>query len=211
MTATSEDKKAHIVETAITQLYQYGYNRFGFAPLAAECGIAKSSIIHHFPTKDALVLAAVRAYMDEVQSVLQQLTKEVDDPVERFFRYFDYAQSQMTSSNYLGCLAANLGLEISETHPQLRHEIQNFIEFKVGTFVSWIKEGTTRKQFRTDVNARSSAESILTSIEGGIVTSKISKSPALLAIAVDVCRNIVRDMLTDSASAYHQAGPAQDK
>jgi TetR/AcrR family transcriptional repressor of nem operon len=198
LTATSDSKKTRIVETAITQLYQYGYNKFGFAPLAAECDIAKSSIIHHFPTKDALVLTAIRTYMDEEQRVLLELTREVSNPVERFSRYFDYAQSQMTRSNYLGCLAANLGLEISETHPQLRHEIQNFIEFKVGTFVSWIKEGTTQKLFRSDINARSSAESILTSLEGGIVTSKISKSPALLAIAVDVCRNIIRHLQANS-------------
>lgn len=204
MAATSEDKKARIVETAVTQLYRYGYNRFGFATLASECGIAKSSIIHHFPTKDALVLSAVRAYMTEVQSVLERLTEQEEDPAERFFHYFDYAQSQMSRSNYLGCLAANLGLEVSETHPQLRNEIQNFIEFKVSKFVSWIKEGTTRGEFRSDINARSCAESILTSIEGGIVTSKISKSPALLAIAVDVCRNIVRDMLAEPTSAAEQ-------
>ena len=65
--------------------------------------------------------------------------------------------------------------------------------------MSWISEGAVRRQFRSGVDARRSAEAILTSMEGGIVTSKISKSPVLLGIAVDVCRNIVRDMLGDQA------------
>ncbi len=192
-------KRDQIIETGLSQLYRYGYNRLSFGQLSAETGIAKSSILHHFPSKDALVAAILDAAMDEEDNFLHSLLEDQStDPRTRLYRYFDHARDQMVKSRYIGSLANGVGLEIGQdTEHPLADKIIAFMERKTETFILLIKEGQESGLFRQDVDATKNAESILIALEGGIVTSRISKSPQLLDIALSVCRNLVNQISAD--------------
>lgn len=189
------ESKQRIIDAAMAQLYRLGYNRLSFGLVSLESGVPKSSIIHHFPNKDALVCAALKKHMGAEKDFIDSLVAdEARDPRQRFAAYFDHAEAEMGKSNYVGCVASNVGLEVSETNPVLRKEIQAFIEYKISAFVRFIENGQESGVFRRDVDPCAEAQSILTSLEGGVVTSRISKSAQLLSIAVRVCRNIVKQL-----------------
>lgn len=46
--------KAALLRAAETQMRSKGYSAFSYADLAAQIGIKKASIRHHFPTKESL-------------------------------------------------------------------------------------------------------------------------------------------------------------
>ena len=186
-----------IIESATKHLYAMGYNRFSFAHVAKDCGITKASIHYHFPTKDELVLAAIDKYILDAKKVMGTLRKNVDlSPVEKFNAIFDMAYQQMMQMNYLGCLAGNLGLEVSETNQVIHTRIQEFMNYKLALFAELIEAGRQTGQFSLEVNVSLVSRSILSSLEGGMVTTKISKSPDLLEAAINVCRNIINKEIT---------------
>lgn len=192
-------KRDQIIETGLSHLYRYGYNRFSFGQLSAETRIAKSSILHHFPSKDALVAEILDVALHEESDFLDSLLEDQSsDPQVRFFRYFDHARDRMAQARYIGSLANGVGLEISQLEHPLAPKIIAFMKRKTDTFVQLIEEGQRTGIFRQDIDAINTAESILVALEGGIVTSRISKSPQLLDIAIGVCRNLVAAISTNS-------------
>ena len=189
------DTREKIIASAMKHLYQLGYNRFSFAPVAEDCDIAKAGIHYYFPTKDDLALAAIDKYTAEEKVVLDAIVG--DDKLsapDKFNAIFNHFRERMIKRNYIGCLAGNLGLEVSETNQAIRNRINNFIDYKLHIFAELIESGKKNGQFNTDANAPALAQAIFFSLEGGVMTSKISKSPVLLASAFHVCSNLVSNM-----------------
>lgn len=58
------ERRRQIVEAALGLISAAGYNAVSLADVAKSCGIAKSLVLHYFPTT-ADLLAAVLAYRDE--------------------------------------------------------------------------------------------------------------------------------------------------
>lgn len=187
--------KEKLIDSAMRHLYQLGYNRFSFAPVAKECGIAKASIHYHFPDKDSLVLAAIEKYITTQQNALEEIKQNDALSVpEKFNTIFDHAYQHMIEMNYIGCLAGNLGLEISETNPKVLEQIQDFLAYKENLLTDILKQGQQLGQIKHDIDPNKTARNILTSIEGGIITSKISKNADLLANALSVCRKLISEI-----------------
>ena len=189
------ETKNKLIDSAMKHLYQLGYNRFSFTPVAKECGIAKASIHYHFPDKDSLVLAAIEKYIAGQKIFLEKIKqdKHLSAP-EKFNAIFDDAYQHMIEMNYIGCLASNLGLEISETNPRILEHAQTFLEYKENLIDTILKEGQQQGVIQKEIDTIKTAKTILTSIEGGIITSKISKNADLLANALSVCRKIVDEI-----------------
>ncbi len=190
------NRRDQIVDSAMRHLYQMGYNRFSFAYVSKDCGIAKASIHYHFPSKDSLVIAAIEKYTNERRKFLVALRDNQElNAVEKFDKLFDYAYDHIIAMNYVGCLAGNLGLEISETNQNIRSLINDFMSYKEKILSDIIEAGKKSGHFKKKVDSTQVAQSIMASLEGGIVISKISKSPDMLAAALHVCRSIVRNDL----------------
>jgi AcrR family transcriptional regulator len=64
MTSTREqgriERRRLILEQAATIVSECGYNGFGLQELAARCGLTKPGLLHHFPSKEALLIAVLR-------------------------------------------------------------------------------------------------------------------------------------------------------
>ena len=134
--------REQLIDSAMRNLYQFGYNRFSFAHVAKDCSIAKASIHYHFPSKDTLVLAAIDKYTNDQKEFLESLKHNNQlDTLEKFEKLFDHAYERMKAKNYIGCLAGNLGLEISETNQTILTRINEFMNYKLTWFVDLIETG----------------------------------------------------------------------
>ncbi|WP_336086479.1 TetR/AcrR family transcriptional regulator [Nocardia sp. SSK8] len=68
-------RKAEMIETALQILSAGGYQGMRFEDVAERCDIAKATLYHYFPSKDALVSAALEKLTTDV---LVQLTAALD-------------------------------------------------------------------------------------------------------------------------------------
>jgi len=62
-----------ILRAARHRFLQWGYSGTSTARLALDLGITKAALYYHFPDKEALFLAMVREYLDEVAAELSSL------------------------------------------------------------------------------------------------------------------------------------------
>lgn len=64
MTSTREqgriERRRLILEQAATIVSECGYHGFGLQELATRCGLTKPGLLHHFPSKEALLIAVLR-------------------------------------------------------------------------------------------------------------------------------------------------------
>lgn len=69
------DTKAALLDSAEQAIRARGYDGFSYADLAADVGIRKASIHHHFPTKADLALALIARYSENFFSRLNQINE----------------------------------------------------------------------------------------------------------------------------------------
>jgi AcrR family transcriptional regulator len=76
---TGEARKRRLLDEAIRQFGQNGYEGTSLESVAAACGVRKQTLLYYFPSKDALLEAAVHAtstrLAEELNAALGQTTR----------------------------------------------------------------------------------------------------------------------------------------
>lgn len=76
----SEETQARILKAAASLIRKRGYARFRTADVAAEAGLSRGAQLHHFPTKDALVVATLGYVFEQAQVTSRRRAAAVDRP-----------------------------------------------------------------------------------------------------------------------------------
>ena len=89
--ATSERKDAgsrrrEIADAALKVIAEQGLGRFTALAIAREVGVSDAALFRHFPSKEAIVLAAI-ARVEE--HLLAHLPADEGDPIHRLGRFFE--------------------------------------------------------------------------------------------------------------------------
>ena len=73
MDTTINDTRLRILREAAALFRRHGYRATSMADLAAAVGITKSSLYHHFPSKDALLLEICQITVDRVMPMIEEI------------------------------------------------------------------------------------------------------------------------------------------
>jgi len=74
-----------ILDAAQQLMQAHGYHGVSYAAIAAQVGIRKASVFHHFPTKEDLVRAAVARYRGTLRAGLAAIDEPVRSEVRAYF------------------------------------------------------------------------------------------------------------------------------
>ena len=55
-----ERRRAHIIQTAFQAFGTMGYRSASMVQIAADCGVSRAGLLHHFPTKESLLEAVLQ-------------------------------------------------------------------------------------------------------------------------------------------------------
>ncbi len=174
---------ATIVTQALEIIRQRGYHRTSMADVAKACGLLKGSLYHHFPSKEALALAAMarveRHFHEQVFSWAQhqQLSPEqrLEGMMAETQRYFTGREG--------GCLMGNLALEAVDTVPEFGPVVRRYFE-------QWIDALAQiyAAKYQSEV-ARERAALAVAELQGGLMMMRVFKDPAIF---VRHCERIVQ-------------------
>ncbi|MBN3785331.1 TetR/AcrR family transcriptional regulator [Burkholderia sp. Ac-20353] len=116
-----EETRARILEAAVSELMNKGYAGFRVEQVAATANVSRGAQTHHFPTKEALVLAALQQLYEASTETSMKLIDGLnagDDVLDALMR---------DSSNfYLGpnfLIAVSL-LNLGDHEPELRKKVR---------------------------------------------------------------------------------------
>jgi AcrR family transcriptional regulator len=76
----SEETRTRILKAAANLIRTRGYARFRTADVAAAAGLSRGAQLHHFPTKDALVVATLAYVFEQAQVLSRRRAAAVDRP-----------------------------------------------------------------------------------------------------------------------------------
>ena len=89
--------RAKLIEATIACLYELGFHQTTTTVVAERAGVSRGAMLHHFPTKADLVMAAAERMRDMRGELHRDRMAELNTPSEKFLSLIDVLWEAMTS------------------------------------------------------------------------------------------------------------------
>lgn len=180
-----------IVETAMELFALQGYGNTGLAQIARRAKVLPGSLYHFFPTKEDLLGATLQARLRLLgPEVLDPIWDRIDDPIERVFGLMDgYRQMLRITEFSHGCPIGNLAIELAESNPKIRPLLAQNFDNWLDAVEACFSEA--RSRLPDDVEPRSLALFVLTTMEGGVMLARTHRSFAPFDSAIASLRDYI--------------------
>jgi len=116
-----------IIAAAERRMRCGGIHGFSFREIADDVGIKSASVHHHFPTKEDLAVAVVRAYTDKEIDVLGDPGDPATKPEQLLASYIGIFRNALVDEQSM-CLCGLLASESSSLPARVRSEVQRFFK-----------------------------------------------------------------------------------
>ena len=168
--------RERIVEAALYLFWKNGYAATGMAEILAAAEAKPGSFYYFFKTKEELLLAVLRLYVETLWPVVMAPAfAESDDPVERVFHVLGfYRQNLIRTGCTYGCPIGRLALEIPEEQVEVHRLLGDNFDGWTAAIEGCLKDASAR--FPADLDCASLSRFVLTVMEGGVMQARAHRS-----------------------------------
>lgn len=181
-------KKEEIIRQAYEVFYREGFQATAIDKLLEDSGISKRTLYKYFPSKEALIAAAIAYYKEQALKKLPEvLASRTDCAIQRILTLFDLKREALEAGRQVGCFAVNAKLEYGNKAQKLepiQTECKCFFE-ELEAYV------VTMCQTAGSTQPEESARQILVLLEGGMVYAQTKKDPTALTTAKAVAELVL--------------------
>ncbi len=126
-TIDRRDSEAYrrILDTASDLFYRNGYRATGINEIIEKSKVAKATFYAHFPSKEALALAYVRAMNENDLRATEAGLEKFPGPYEKLLGLLEYSIDWSKQRDYRGCAYLNIASELPDPSNPVRLESQN--------------------------------------------------------------------------------------
>ncbi|ASJ71925.1 TetR/AcrR family transcriptional regulator [Granulosicoccus antarcticus] len=156
-----------ILNSAQALAQSRGFNGFSYADIAAEIGIRKASIHHHFPSKHDLETELLERYREGFVAELKSIESSVSGSVERLQRYAQLYTN--TLNNHCICLAGMMASDVGALPEQLKPSLASFFKEHIEWLTKVMTAGKGTGEFNFTGSAQSQASAFLAALQGGLL------------------------------------------
>lgn len=196
--AKGQQTKQRIIERAAPVFNTLGYSRTSMSDLTRATGLEKGGIYNHFPSKEALALAAfdhsVNIVSARFAAALAELTTaraRLDAIVAVFAAYLESPPVPG------GCPILNTAVEADDTEPALRDRARAAMTDLQRLIGGTVKRGVAAGELRPDADPRAVAALVTATMEGAVMLGRLYADPAPLRHAVEHLRWYFDSMMKD--------------
>ncbi len=186
--------RLRIVDAALTAIREKGYAATTVDDLCTAAGVTKGAFFHHFPTKDALGLAAAEHWGQRAKALFEAAPfHDLPDPLDRVFGYLDFRRTLLQGRiAEFSCLVGTLVQETYETHPALRAACERSIAGHAALIEADIAEAMHRQSLdQAGWTARGLSLHIQAVLQGGFILAKALGGPDAAVASIDHLRRYV--------------------
>lgn len=186
MTITKgQQTREKVVERAAQLFSRKGYFGSSLSDLAQETGLGKSGLYNHFASKDELALAAFDYSVGEVSRRIATALEGKNNAVERLRALITVFQN-LIEDPFLegGCPILNTAVESDDAHPALRDRTRLAVDDWQKLLIKIVRRGIENKELRPDTDPVTFATVFISTLEGGIMLSKLYADSAYIQRAV---------------------------
>lgn len=122
-----------LLDTAARLFYARGVSNVGINEIIARAGVARMTLYHHFPSKEALVKAVLERRLAERDEWLAQAHGMADEPLGRMLAVFDlfieWAETPDFRGSPLVTATFELGGQLNAARPYAQAHAKNVEEY----------------------------------------------------------------------------------
>ena len=149
----------------------HGYHGVSYAAIAAQVGIRKASVFHHFPTKEDLVRAAVARYRATLRAGLAAIDETGDDPRVKLERYAGLYRGLLERRGHM-CLCGLLAAEATTLPEAVRGEVRGYFVEHEAWLGDVLAAGRVAALLRGDGSPTDAAQRLLAGVEGALLVAQ---------------------------------------
>lgn len=194
---SSEVTKAKVLQEATTLFNTKGYKATSLSDITEATGFTKGAIYRHFVNKECLEIEAFQKMMQAIFITLNDKIKAEKNTRDKLFCVLNLYQSYITNPFVIGgCPLLNVAVEVDDTNFELKQKAQQALTVFRSSIERILINGKTHKQVGALVNEKLVATILISTLEGGVMMSKLEDSNADISIVVNHLKNwIVSEIL----------------
>jgi TetR/AcrR family transcriptional repressor of nem operon len=178
MAATMKSRKskrapttpARILDIAQRLMQTRGYNGFSYADVAAEIGISKASLHHHFSTKATLGAAIIERYARQTREALARISADKHSAPDRLAAFTQLYADVLVEDRL--CLGAMLAAEFGTLPQPMQKTVRQFFRDNQDWLEHVIAAGRGARTLRPQGNDADVARVMLGGLEGAMLIAR---------------------------------------
>ena len=187
--ATTADR---ILDVAERLVQVHGFNAFSYADIAAELGIRKASLHHHFPTKAGLGTAIIARYHERFGEALVEILDGTDEANARLQAYVRLYGKVLRNKRM--CLCGVLAADFETLPRPMRDGVLSFFALNEEWLTRVLEEGLQVGTLHFDGPATRLAAFLVSSLEGAMLLARsYGKISRFEAVANKLLGDLARD------------------
>lgn len=181
-TTEKPEAREQILQAAFDEIHKVGFQAASLSRILAKTGLTKGALYHHFGSKLALGYAVVDELLIEyLRDIWLRPLEEASDPIKQMVTSLKKMGSSISPEDLqLGCPLNNLAQEMAPIDEGFRMRLEAaYSEWRNGIEAALLR-GKEAGIVRQDVDAKSTAVTIVATMEGCIGMAKNAQSRELL-------------------------------
>jgi AcrR family transcriptional regulator len=185
MPRSSDKTVAAILDASFRLFFRRGFARVSMEDIAAAAGVTKRTLYYHYPSKDALVGAALDKQNQMSLAAFQKWAAPEAASVDAFIVHlFDQLAKWAKTSNWTGSGFTRLSMELGDLPG---HPARKASQRHKKALERWLSEELLT---RGEERPNEAAAKIVVALEGATTLSFIHSDPKYFAIASEIARNV---------------------
>lgn len=184
--AKERPKYTQIIEAAVQIIAENGYHASQVSKIASKANVADGTIYLYFKNKEDILISVFKEKMGSFIEKIENKTSQKVTASDKLLALIEMHYQQLSASPYLAIVTQ---LELRQSKPELRNEINNVLKSYLDIIDSIIEQGIEEGDIRHDINPRLLRQMIFGTLDE-TVTTWVMKSQ--------------RYTLSDQAKEVHQ-------
>ena len=171
----AEQTKLFIIEKTAPVFNKKGFGGTSLTDITSVTGLTKGSIYGNFTNKDEVALAVFDHNLQKIDTIINAEMSKYDTAKDKLLVYVN------VYDNFLhypfpegGCPILNTATESDDTHPELKKRAANALNSWKNKITRLIEKGVSAKEFNKNTDAEKTALTIIATIEGAIMITKLT-------------------------------------
>jgi TetR/AcrR family transcriptional repressor of nem operon len=175
---TTPTVREQILDHAITLMMLRGYNGFSYRDLSELVGVKTSSIHYYFPSKDDLVLEAVKEYSKEVFDAINRIDPALpaDTKLGKYTKLF----GRTLGDGDQICLCGMLAADIASLPDEVRQAVQAFFKANETWLANLLAQGANEGTLKVNGKPENAARAMFAAFQGSVLASRLFHTKARL-------------------------------
>ena len=186
--------RAKLMDAAVAVIREKGFYATSVDDLCHHAGVTKGAFFHHFPSKEALGVAAAEHWSDMTGAFFAAAPyHRHPDPLDRVLGYIDFRKAILQGAlPEFTCLVGTMVQEVYDTASAIRDACRASIFGHAETLEADIAEAIATYKIKADWTAKSLALHTQAVLQGAFILAKANGGPEVAADSIDHLKRYVR-------------------